>query len=200
MRRVMQRLRHAEAHPRRRADAAVEPRVAHHLDDGRHAAPLFADERGPGAVELDLARRVRAVAELVLQRWMCIVFCTPSGAPARHQEARQPALGLRQRQERVAHRRRAEPLVPDELAVVALAWSRAWCWRARRCRPASRSSPCRTGRPASRRRGDCADRSARKSAAAPTRSPARASSAAPAPPSRSSRSDSRTRLPPASAS
>ena len=43
MARVMHRLRHRLAHQRRRTDAAIEPRIAPHLDDGRDAAPLLAD-------------------------------------------------------------------------------------------------------------------------------------------------------------
>ena len=49
------------------AEHAVEPGVVDHLDDRRHAAALLADHPRPGAAELDLARGVRAVAELVLE-------------------------------------------------------------------------------------------------------------------------------------
>ena len=61
------------------------------------------------AVERDLRRGVRAVAELVLE---------PLDPEARlrraSEEAREPGRRLREHEERVAHRRRAEPLVPVE--------------------------------------------------------------------------------------
>src|SRR5690348_16673006 len=45
---------------RRRPEDAVEPRRHDHLHDRADAAPLLPDERRPRAVELDLARCVRA--------------------------------------------------------------------------------------------------------------------------------------------
>ena len=56
-----------DAHAGRGADHAVQPGVSDHLDDRGHAAALLAQAPGPGAVELDLAGGVGAVAELVLQ-------------------------------------------------------------------------------------------------------------------------------------
>ena len=153
------------AHARGRAEHAVEARVVDHLDDRRHAAALLADHPRPGAVELDLAGGVGAVAELVLQALDAEAVAAAVGQDARQQEARQPAVGLREHQERVAHRRRAEPLVAGELVLGARSAAvqrraRPWCWRARPSRPASRSSPCRTARrpcrPAGTRRGSYA--------------------------------------------
>ena len=78
---------------------------------------------------------------------------------------------------------------------------RSSCWRARRSRPASRSSPSRTARPSCRAPGRAARRrSAARGSAAPTPRPARAACAAPGSPSRSSRSGSRRRPRPARAS
>ena len=117
MRRVMRRLLDRHAHRGGRAEHAVEPRVVDHLDDRRHAASLLADEPRPRGVELDLARRVRAVAELVLEPLDVEAVARPVREHARDEEAREPAVGLREHEERVAHRRRAEPLVPGQLVL-----------------------------------------------------------------------------------
>ncbi len=86
----------------------------HHLDDGAHAAALLADAPREGLCELDLRRRIRAVAELVLQPLEMQAVDRAVRAEARHQETGQPARRLRQHQERVAHRRRHEPFVPGD--------------------------------------------------------------------------------------
>ena len=67
VRRVKQRLGERLAHQRGAADRAVEARVVDHLHDGRQPSALFAEEPRPRALELDLARSVRAVAQLVLE-------------------------------------------------------------------------------------------------------------------------------------
>ena len=67
MSRVMDRLGNRLPHQGGRTYAAIESRVVTHLYDGRNAAPLFADELSVGAMKLDLARRIRAIAEFVLQ-------------------------------------------------------------------------------------------------------------------------------------
>ena len=135
-----------------RAEHAVEPRVVDHLDDRRHAAALLADEPCPRRRELDLARRVRAVAELVLQPLDVKAVARPVRQHARDEEAREPAVGLRKHEERVAHRRRAEPLVPVELVLAVSERPRdGRRSRERRSRPAARSSPSRRARRASRR-------------------------------------------------
>ncbi len=85
-----------------------------HLEDRPEPTSLLADEPGDGTVERDLGRGVRAVAELVLQ---------PLDPEARlrplEQEAGEPGRRLREHEERVAHGRGAEPLVPVQLPHVA---------------------------------------------------------------------------------
>ena len=141
--RVMHRLRQRHAHHAGRRDRAVEPRELHHLDDGAHAAALLADAPREGIVELDLGRGVGAVAELVLEPLEVQPVDRAVRAKARHQEAGEPARRLRQHQEGVAHRRRHEPFVAGDARSRRPRAAHAWCWRARRCRPASRSCPCR---------------------------------------------------------
>ncbi len=85
---------------------------------GTPAAGL-ADELRPGAVQLDLARRVGAVAELVLQALQVHGVAGAVGQDARQREARQALGRLRQDEEEVAHRRRAEPLVAGQDVLAA---------------------------------------------------------------------------------
>ena len=144
---VMCRADDARAHAGGGADHAVQARVADHLDDRRHAAAGLADHARPRAVELDLGRRVGVVAELVLQTLDVELVARAVGQDARQQEAGEAVVGLREHEEHVRHRRRAEPLVPDDLVLDRRrrrrsAGARRWCWRARRSRPASPSSPC----------------------------------------------------------
>ena len=108
---------HAGPHAGGAAHHAVEAGVVDHLDDGRHAAALLADHPRPGAPELDLARGVGAVAELVLQALDVESVAPAVGKDAREQEARQAARRLGQHEERVAHRRGAEPFVAGELVL-----------------------------------------------------------------------------------
>ena len=137
-----------QPHQAGRAHRAVEPRARHHLDDGRHAAALLADQPGVRSLELHLGGGIGAVAELVLEPLEAQRIDGAVGQEARHQEAGEAARRLRQHQEGVAHGRRHEPLVPGDAGTrrrarrcrSALPW---WCWRARRCRPASPSCPCR---------------------------------------------------------
>ena len=129
MGRVMRCLLHRRAHRRGRPEHAVEARVVDHLDDRRHTASLLADEPRPRGLELDLARRVRAVAELVLQPLDVEAVARAVRQHARDEEAREAAFRLRQHEERVAHRRRAEPLVARQL-VLAVA-ERPRCRRVR---------------------------------------------------------------------
>ena len=85
---------------------------------------------------------------LSFRRWMrngCASRRAGSAA-AGSRTAPAPSV-LREDEEEVRHRRRAEPLVPDQfvLGPVAAAVERVArrsCWRARPSRPASRSSPC----------------------------------------------------------
>ena len=76
---------------------------------------------GPRAVVLDLARGVGVVAELVLEALQVHRVARAVGEHAREQEARQPLVGLGEHQEEVAHRRRAEPLVPGDLILAPVA-------------------------------------------------------------------------------
>ena len=116
----MGRLGHRLAHPGGRPDDAIQPGVADHLDDGRNAPALLADQRRPGAVELDLARGVGPVAELVLQALEGDSVALPVGGPPGQGEAGQTARRLGQNQEQVAHGRRAEPLVPGQPVAAAV--------------------------------------------------------------------------------
>ena len=100
------------AHQRGRAEHAVEAGGGDHLDDRADAAALVAQPPGERAVELDLRRRVGAVAELVLEPDDVEPVAAAVGQRARHHEAGQPALGLREHEEDVVHRRGREPLVP----------------------------------------------------------------------------------------
>ncbi len=106
--------------------------------------PSSPTRQARGAVELDFRRGVGAVAELVLQPLKPDRVDRAVGKEARHQEAGEPGLRLRQHQEGVRHRRGEEPFVPGDAVEPALALPRrASCWRGRPCRPASPSSPCR---------------------------------------------------------
>ena len=69
-----------------------------------HHAPRYSISRGC----------VRLVAELVLKSLDLDAVPLAIRPPARREEAGEPAFGVGQRQERIRHRRRAEPLVPDE--------------------------------------------------------------------------------------
>jgi hypothetical protein len=83
----------------------------------RYAAALVADQPAGRAVELDLGACVGAIAELVLQplHGHCVdPLACPVGQPARHEETAQALGRLCQHEERVAHRRREEPLVPGD--------------------------------------------------------------------------------------
>ncbi len=110
----MHRLRQRRPHQPGRADGAIEPGVIAHLDDGRDAAPLLADQLREGALEFDFARGVRLVAELVFQPVDAHGIARAVRRPARHQEAGKPLGRLREHEEGVAHRRRHEPFVAVE--------------------------------------------------------------------------------------
>ena len=112
--RVVRGLRERLAHQRCGTGDAVEPGVVHHLDDRRDAASLVADPQRKRAVELDLARRVGTVAELVLEPLDAKRVARSVRQHARQEEARQAAGRLREDEKRVAHRGRAEPLVPGQ--------------------------------------------------------------------------------------
>ena len=97
-----------------------------HLDDRRHAAAGLAHDLGQGAAELDLARGVRAVAELVLEALQLEALVARAvGQHARQREAGDAFAGLREDEEEVAHRGAAEPLVPGDLPPAVVARQRA---------------------------------------------------------------------------
>ena len=85
----------------------------------RDAAAFLADELRQRTVERDLARGVRAVAELVLEPLDAEAVARAVGQHARQEEAREAGGRLREHEERVAHRRRAEPLLPVEHVLAA---------------------------------------------------------------------------------
>jgi len=92
----------------------------------RDPAPGLTDDVGQGSVQLDLRTGVGAVAELVLEALEMDAVARAVGQDPRHQEAGHPGLRLGQHQEHVAHRGRAEPLVPGQLV-----WSGTRAWTAR---------------------------------------------------------------------
>ena len=110
----MHRPHEGRAHRRGRAEDAVETGGRDHVDDGADAAPLLTDAHGPGALELDLGGRVGAVAELVLEALHPDLVATPVVEHPGEEEAPDAGVGLREHEEAVAHRGRAEPLVPRE--------------------------------------------------------------------------------------
>ena len=115
---VPRRLGDGRAHPARGPDHAVQAGVVDHLDDRRHPAARLADHARVRAAQLDLARRVRAVAELVLEPLdLEPGVARAVGQDARQGEARQALGGLGQDEEQVAHRGAAEPLVAGELVL-----------------------------------------------------------------------------------
>ena len=99
-----------------RAEHAIEAAIRSHLEDDRHAAPFVADEPRAGCVaELDLARvALDRSPSLSFSRWMRIALHLAVRREARQEEAGQSAGRLGEDQERVAHRRGEEPLVPDD--------------------------------------------------------------------------------------
>ena len=111
---VVRRLGHGLSHQRRRADHAVESGAGDHLDDGGNAPTLLTDQPAPGPVQLDLGRGVRTVPQLVLEPLEVDGVPLTIRGPAGDEETGQPTRSLGQHEEGVAHRGRAEPLVPGE--------------------------------------------------------------------------------------
>ena len=96
----------------------VEAGVVDHGEDGADAVAGGAEGLGEGAVVLDLGRGVGAVAELVLEAHQVDGVALAVGGPARDEEAGEALGGLREGEEGVGHRRRAEPLVAGEAPAV----------------------------------------------------------------------------------
>ena len=97
------------------ADHAVEAGQRDHLDNGRHATAFFANHPGQGAAKLHFTGGVRPVTQLVFQALDIELVARAVRAMARQQKAGQALGGVCQGQEGIAHRRRAEPLVADQL-------------------------------------------------------------------------------------
>src|SRR5579884_2032986 len=106
---VVDRLDGPAADPRGRPEQAVEPGVVDHPDDRWDAAALLADQPSLRAAKLDLRRRERARPELVLQPLELHPLA------ALDEEAREAGRGVREHEEHVARRIRAEPLVAVDL-------------------------------------------------------------------------------------
>ena len=183
----------AGAHPRGGAEHAVQARVVDHLDDRRDAAARLADHPRPRAVELDLARGVGAVAELVLEALDAGTRCacrragraaarsrtTPSSVCARTRKRSHIGAEQNHLWPTSSYSAPAPPpfsgvadgRVGAHVRAALLLGHRHAAQCAEPSRPPGRSSRV-VGR--------------RRSAAAPTRRRARAASAAPGPPRRSS--------------
>ena len=91
-------------------DQRVEARVDELLDDERCAAALLAEDARGQVVVLDLRGGQAAPAELVLQ-----ALDAKARVRAVGDEAGDPGIGLREREEDLEDRVGAEPLVPREL-------------------------------------------------------------------------------------
>jgi hypothetical protein len=111
---VVDRLPERGPHAGRRADHAVQPGHRHHLDDRPDALALGPDQPGHRVVELGLAARVAAVAQLVLEALDAEDVTGAVRQHPGHEETGEAGRGLRQHQEQVAHRRAGEPLVPAQ--------------------------------------------------------------------------------------
>ena len=86
----------------------------HHLEDRCDAAIFGTHGARQRTIELDLGGRVRAVAELVLQPIDADRIPLTVRVDARHEEAAEAALRLRQHQVRIALRRGEEPFVAGD--------------------------------------------------------------------------------------
>ena len=117
----VQRLGQRGAHQTGGRHRGIEAGMVNHLDDGAHASALVPQAVRQRANKLDLGRGVGAVAKLVLQP-LDANGVAPRFQPARHHETGQATGGLRQGQEPIRHRRRAEPLVPGQPPAIARAF------------------------------------------------------------------------------
>ena len=132
----------APAHPGRRADQAVEPRVVDHPDDRRA-------RRGPPRRRAGRARRgtpPRSTAASACRACPSGAGCGSPGRGPRSGSTTGPAGACASVRKRSHGRIRAEPLVAGDLPGRRRSARRGWCSRARPSRPASRSSPCRRAR------------------------------------------------------
>ncbi len=102
------------AHQAGGGDGAIEPRQLHHLQNVADASAFLTDAPGKSLGELDFARSIGTVAELVFQALQANRIARAVRPKARHQKAGEPARRLRQNKKRIAHRGRHEPLVTDD--------------------------------------------------------------------------------------
>src|SRR3546814_16110014 len=107
MPRVVNGLHGRLAHQARRADHAIEPRERDHSQDGRNASTFLADAFSPGTKELDLARRVAPVAELVLETLDATGITRAVRSNRRHQNAGNARLDLSEYQQGIQARTNA---------------------------------------------------------------------------------------------
>ena len=84
-----------------------------HLDDRPHAGALLSDEPRPGVLELELGEALERLPSLSFRRWRRKSCASRRGARAGAGSTR-AAGRVGEHEEGVAHRRRAEPLVPGE--------------------------------------------------------------------------------------
>ncbi len=112
---MVDRLSCRHPHAGRGADHAVEARHRDHFDDRRDAPAFRANHPAERAAQLRLARGVGDVAHLALEPHDLQRVLGSIGAPARREKAGEAAGRLREHEKRVAHRRRNEELVADEL-------------------------------------------------------------------------------------
>ena len=127
----------------------------------RPSSPTMRAQAPSNSTSLDAFERLPSLS---LRRWRWKRLRVPSGRQRGNRKQESPRSVCASMRKHVAHRRRAEPLVAGDLvlgagAAAAECASARWCWRGRRSRPASRSSPCRRARRSSPPPAACAGRS-----------------------------------------
>ncbi|KAG1246102.1 hypothetical protein G6F65_020865 [Rhizopus arrhizus] len=121
MLRVMQGLHQCLPEQRGAAQHAVQPGRRGHFQQHGQAPPGFAHHDAPCAFEFHFPAGVAAVAQLVFQTAHADGVARTIRNPARHEEAAQPFIGLRQHQVRVCLRHGEKPFVAHQLVGVAAA-------------------------------------------------------------------------------
>ncbi|MNX80842.1 hypothetical protein D3C86_1125110 [compost metagenome] len=121
MLRVMQGLHQRLAQQRGAAQHAVQPRGGRHFQQHGQPATRFAHHHAPGILEFDFGTGVTAVAQLVFQAAHANGVARAVRNPARHEQATEPLVRVRQHQMRVRLRHRKKPLVSHQLIGVASA-------------------------------------------------------------------------------
>ena len=131
---MVDRLGDGATHDCGRAEHAVEARHRDHFNDRRNPSALRPNAPGERAAPFGLARGVGDVAHLAFQANELDAVLRAVGQPARREETGEPLRRLRESQERVAHWRRNEKLVADDL-VHAIARRRCLVSFSRRSEP-----------------------------------------------------------------